>query len=131
MLVSLTRSTVIQNVQIHYFVIRKQIHYFTQRPSLANSKIPMSIHVQTLASPYANKNPITFENKLNLELTPEHVDAVAVRYVDLRHIIAVVDSFIRWPINEADVAPQNVAVIVLRLTLSPTRPNPLRADSTT
>lgn len=62
----------------------------------------MSIHVQTLASPYANKNPITFENKLNLEWTPEHVDAVAVRYVDLRHIIAVVDSFIRWPINEAD-----------------------------
>lgn len=91
----------------------------------------MSIHVQTLASPYANKNPITFENKLNLELTPEYVDAVAVRYVDLRHIIAVVDSFIRWPINEADGAPQNVAVIVLRLTLSPTRPNPLRADSTT
>lgn len=131
MLVSLTRSTVIQNVQIHYFVIRKQIHHFTHRPSLANNKIPMSIHVQTLASPYANKNPITFENKLNLELTPEHVDAVAVRYVDLRHIIAVVDSFIRWPINEADRAPQNVAVIVLRLTLSPTRPNPLRADSTT
>lgn len=39
--------------------------------------------------------------QLNIESTP-NPDMVAVRYVDLHHITTLVDSFIRWPINEVD-----------------------------